>query len=273
MDQANGNVGPSLDDQGSCGTILVTLYNKVQGTHSWIIPRSSQWSSLITQWSINGIHGDLASYKRVVLHLDVSRPPHIWLHTLRWPTPQDTEGRRERLNCGKRRRGLEGRRLMADVLQGNMWMLYVCFLFMKTVWQSFCISFVYMWLDMVCIERYINRFSRMPAISWGHIRIVGTPLFWTTLQISEVKWDDVIIAPCLYFLVSHCGLGGAFVILLMEEILHQLMGSFSHYLQGFKDPRWCRNSMSSLHAENWLVKNQCQKTIGGTTTRRPLAFN
>ena len=26
--------------------------------------------------------------------------------------------------------------------------------------------------------------------------------------------------------------------LLMEEILHQLVGSFSHYLQGFIDPRW-----------------------------------
>ena len=39
-------------------------------------------------------------------------------------------------------------------------------------------------------------------------------------------------------------------ILLMEEILHQLIGGLSHYLQGFIHPRWCRissiNSMSSL---------------------------
>ena len=28
------------------------------------------------------------------------------------------------------------------------------------------------------------------------------------------------------------------VILLMEEILHQLIGSFSYYLQGFIHPRW-----------------------------------
>ena len=30
------------------------------------------------------------------------------------------------------------------------------------------------------------------------------------------------------------------VILLMEEILHQLIDSLSHYLQGFIHPRWCR---------------------------------
>ena len=30
--------------------------------------------------------------------------------------------------------------------------------------------------------------------------------------------------------------------LLMAEILHQLIGSLSHYLQGFKHPRWCRIS-------------------------------
>ena len=32
------------------------------------------------------------------------------------------------------------------------------------------------------------------------------------------------------------------VILLMAEILHQLIASLSHYLQGFIHPRWCRIS-------------------------------
>ncbi len=32
------------------------------------------------------------------------------------------------------------------------------------------------------------------------------------------------------------------ILLLMEDILLQLVGSFSHYLQGFIDPRWCRIS-------------------------------
>ncbi len=34
----------------------------------------------------------------------------------------------------------------------------------------------------------------------------------------------------------------ATLILLMAEILHQLIGSLSHYLQGFIHPRWCRIS-------------------------------
>ena len=31
-------------------------------------------------------------------------------------------------------------------------------------------------------------------------------------------------------------------ILLMDEILHQLIGSLSHYLQDVTHPRWCRIS-------------------------------
>ena len=38
-------------------------------------------------------------------------------------------------------------------------------------------------------------------------------------------------------------------ILLMEEILHQLIGSLSHYLQGFAHPRWCR--ISSINS-SWF---------------------
>ena len=40
------------------------------------------------------------------------------------------------------------------------------------------------------------------------------------------------------------------VILLMEEILHQLIGSWSHYLQGFVHPRWCRiSSINSIYKD------------------------
>ena len=36
-------------------------------------------------------------------------------------------------------------------------------------------------------------------------------------------------------------------LLLMEEILHQLIGRSSHYLQGLKHPRWCRiSSINSM---------------------------
>ena len=42
------------------------------------------------------------------------------------------------------------------------------------------------------------------------------------------------------------------VILLMEEILHQLIGSFSHYLHGFVHPRWCR--ISSINSNVGVIK-------------------
>ena len=36
----------------------------------------------------------------------------------------------------------------------------------------------------------------------------------------------------------------------MEEILHQLIGSLSHYLQGFIHHRWCRiSSINSIIGE------------------------
>ena len=41
-----------------------------------------------------------------------------------------------------------------------------------------------------------------------------------------------------------CGL------LLMAEILHQLIGSLSHYLQGFTHPRWCR--ISAINSMSWV---------------------
>ena len=40
-------------------------------------------------------------------------------------------------------------------------------------------------------------------------------------------------------------------LLLMEEILHQLIGSLSHYLQGFIHPNWCR--ISSIHSMSWFL--------------------
>ena len=37
------------------------------------------------------------------------------------------------------------------------------------------------------------------------------------------------------------------LLVLMEEILHQLICTFSHYLQGFIHPRWCRiSSINSI---------------------------
>ena len=52
--------------------------------------------------------------------------------------------------------------------------------------------------------------------------------------------------PCVYRhygnTLDHLKVGPLTQILLMEEILHQLIGSLSHDLQGFIHPRWCRIS-------------------------------
>ncbi len=52
------------------------------------------------------------------------------------------------------------------------------------------------------------------------------------------------------------------VLLLMEESLHQLIGSLSHYLQGFIHPRWLAGYQPSTASANgrvmdriWRVKN------------------
>ena len=45
-------------------------------------------------------------------------------------------------------------------------------------------------------------------------------------------------------------------ILLMEEILHQLIGSLSHYLQGFMHPRWCR--ISSINSMKLLCSSHTE---------------
>ena len=49
-----------------------------------------------------------------------------------------------------------------------------------------------------------------------------------------------------------------YVVLLMAEILHQLIGSLSHYFWGFLHPRWCR--ISAINSKNplgsWLTERQ-----------------
>ena len=48
--------------------------------------------------------------------------------------------------------------------------------------------------------------------------------------------------------------------LLMEEILHQLIGSLSRYLQGLLHPRWCRiSSINSI-----LFKYSCLPSMNGS---------
>ncbi len=44
-------------------------------------------------------------------------------------------------------------------------------------------------------------------------------------------------------------------LLLMAEILHQLIGSLSHYLQGLIHPRWCRISAINSSSNHLLLES------------------
>ena len=46
---------------------------------------------------------------------------------------------------------------------------------------------------------------------------------------------------------------GSGLILVMEEILHQLIGSLFQYLQGFIHPRWSRISSINSRYTSWLI--------------------
>ena len=43
------------------------------------------------------------------------------------------------------------------------------------------------------------------------------------------------------------------IILLMAEILHQLIGNLSHYLQGLIQPRWCRISAINSISDSYDI--------------------
>ena len=64
---------------------------------------------------------------------------------------------------------------------------------------------------------------------------------------SPSAWD-IYVRILSYF--NNCSSHGIFSILLMEQILHQLIGSLSNYLR-FMHPRWCR--ISSINRINWLA--------------------
>jgi len=70
---------------------------------------------------------------------------------------------------------------------------------------------------------------------------------WSNLSFWVDRWKDVVLPTD-----SH-------VILLMEEILHQLIGSLSHYLQGLFHPRWC--SISSINSMCKEVSEKETKTL------------
>ena len=56
------------------------------------------------------------------------------------------------------------------------------------------------------------------------------------------------------------------IILLMEEILHQLIGSLSYFLLGFIDAKWCRiSSINSINSSG-LRETSCLKQLMNITS-------
>ena len=64
------------------------------------------------------------------------------------------------------------------------------------------------------------------------------------------------------------------MILLMVEILHQLIGSLSHYLHGFIHPRWCRiSSINSRSIILWVcIPSQHWRFFGRFPQPFPISF-
>ena len=149
------------------------------------------------------------------------------------------------------------------VFDGVCWIL-LCFFFKIFGWAE--VSFVGCIVDIAM--SYVILFclkitKRMQIYICIHISIciyvdvyvyaLYRLIYLWILRLSvEAAVEDMVgqlqLATCIFkpedrwcvFLLKMLGLWD--VILLMEEILHQLIGSLSHYLQGFVHPRWCRIS-------------------------------
>ena len=77
------------------------------------------------------------------------------------------------------------------------------------------------------------------------ISMIPYTLFETDKKSTNTRAVGTSTYKCLKYMSTN--------ILLMEEILHQLMGSLSHYLQGFIHVRWCRISSTN----RMIVRFEC----------------
>ena len=73
-----------------------------------------------------------------------------------------------------------------------------------------------------------------------------------------IRWQTGRGCPSMKAVTMSFGMQPRVLILLMEEILHQLIGSLSHYLKGFIHPRWLFgissiNSMSRLFGHLFIA--------------------
>ena len=69
--------------------------------------------------------------------------------------------------------------------------------------------------------------------------------FLSTLKVNSWRWHQRNTYKTRHDCDAH-----VWSLLLMEEILHQLIGSLSHSFQSFRHPRWCR--ISSINSSTGI---------------------
>ena len=106
-------------------------------------------------------------------------------------------------------------------------------------------------LDLVLIQPYKGE-SYISFRQWKQTAFFGAENPVVT-PLHQANYHVVIGSK-----ISGLSLLGCTVVLLMEEILHHLICSLSHYLQGFIHPRWCR--ISSINSMYTYIYH-CEKMI------------
>ena len=110
----------------------------------------------------------------------------------------------------------------------------------------------------------INLITFVPRIVDWPVLLLSRPNRSCPARSSEhcYTWDFKRNAPAPRFCWQD--LPHITLLLLMEEILHQLICSFSHYLQGFIHPRWCRiSSINSIIPPSSVSFGKKPKFVGG----------
>ena len=97
---------------------------------------------------------------------------------------------------------------------------------------------------------------------------------WSTLMI-HARWFGLVKGDWLWVLqgTNHQPTPSYYwlELLLMAEILHQLIGSLSHYLQGFMHPWWCRISLHQQYGSVCVIYATTVFRVKYMTKRAPFS--
>ena len=89
-----------------------------------------------------------------------------------------------------------------------------------------------------CMSCFLMRMREYDVLQIKNINIYSTTSMIHLIQYTLVNYVQLAGKWIRIEDAFSIGNGDIPLLLLMEEILHQLIGSLSHYLQGFIQPRW-----------------------------------